>query len=140
MSAGVGPVGSMGGGDTLAALKSGSIRGSTARLKAATRLLEGSFYEEMFKAMRETVPDDGEVTGGTGGAMFTSMLDGHMAEEAALRSSDGLGAALYAHFAKALDASAPDAPGSAGAPGPAADAGVSGAGAAGASTRAEGER
>lgn len=100
---GVGPVG---GGDTLAALKSGSIHGNDARLKAATRLLEGSFYQEMFKAMRETVPDDGAVTGGTGGAMFTGMLDGQMAQEAAMRSSDGLGAALYAHFARILDGAA----------------------------------
>jgi peptidoglycan hydrolase FlgJ len=102
-------VGVVGGGDTLAALKDGSIRGTRARLKAATRLLEGSFYDEMFKAMRATVPDDGEFSGGSGGAMFTDMLDEHMAGEAALRSNNGLGSALYAHFAKSLGVSSADA-------------------------------
>jgi len=93
----------IGGGDTLAALRNGSIQGDRARLKAATRLLEGQFYEEMFKAMRETVPEGGEISGGAGEEMFSGMLDEHMSEQAALRSRSGLGAALYARFARALD-------------------------------------
>jgi peptidoglycan hydrolase FlgJ len=110
---GVGPTGR----DALTALRDGRIQGDHARLRAATRLLEGSFYQEMFKAMRETVPDGGEFSGGAGEEMFTGMLDQHMSDEAALRSANGLGAALYARFVRSLDVDA--APDDTGTPPPA---------------------
>lgn len=100
---GVGPVG---GGDALARLKSGRIKGEEARLRAATELLEGVFYQQMFMAMRSTVPEGGMMSGGQGEEMFTGLLDERMAEAAALRSDGGLGSALYRHLAGAagLDA------------------------------------
>ena len=87
-----------GGGDVLAALKSGRIQDDDARLRAAADLLESSFYEELFKAMRGTVPEGGVVSGGSGEDMFQSMMDQHVATAAAMRSEGGLGSALYRYF------------------------------------------
>lgn len=90
-----GPGGATRPADALAALRSGRIQGSEERLRVATSLLEGSFYEELFKAMRDTVPA-GE--GGSGRAMFEGLLDRSVAEAAAGRSERGIGAALYRAF------------------------------------------
>ncbi|MGI9626404.1 MAG: rod-binding protein [Longimicrobiales bacterium] len=83
----------------LAALKEGRIEGADARLKTATDLLESSFYQELFKVMRETVPEGG-MDGGAGQDIFASLLDQHVAEEAAGQSDRGIGAALYRHFSR----------------------------------------
>jgi Rod binding domain-containing protein len=77
------------------ALRDGRIQGDEARLKAAASLLESSFYQELFKAMRDTVPDTGLLSGGGGEEMFTSLLDQHLADEAAARLERGLAEALY---------------------------------------------
>ena len=84
--------------DLLADLRSGRIAGSDARLRAATTLLEATFYEELFKVMRDTVPDDGVVPSGGGQEMFESLLDQKVAESAAVASDSGLGSALYRFF------------------------------------------
>ncbi|HSW31127.1 MAG TPA: rod-binding protein [Longimicrobiales bacterium] len=102
-----GPVGGPGR-DALAALRDGRIGGAEARLRAATRLLEGTFLQELFKAMRETVPDGGAPSGGAGEDIFTGMLDQHVADAAAMRSQRGLGEALYRRFASAAGAGAPE--------------------------------
>lgn len=49
------------------------------RLRQATRDMEGVFVQQLFKAMRDTVPRDGLVEGGSGEEMFTSMLDQQLA-------------------------------------------------------------
>lgn len=90
------------GGDRLAALRDGRVRGEESRLRAAAQLLEGTFYQELFKAMRETVPEGGAMSGGAGEDMFTGLLDQHVSEAAALKSTRGLGQALYAQFASRL--------------------------------------
>jgi flagellar protein FlgJ len=82
------------GAGTLEALRAGRIDDADARLRATADLFEGVFYQELFKAMRETVPDGG-LTGGTGQDVFSSMMDQHVAESAAARASNGLGDALY---------------------------------------------
>lgn len=66
-----------------------------ARLRRATQELEGVFVQELFKAMRETVPEGGVVDGGAGEEMFTSMLDQTISAEAASGWDRGVGAALY---------------------------------------------
>lgn len=86
------------GDDLLEGLRSGSIRGDDARLEAAADLLESSFFQELFKAMRATVPDDGLTSGGRGEEIFSSLLDQHLAEVSASRSEGGVGAALYRRF------------------------------------------
>ncbi len=45
------------------------------RLRDAVGQLEGLFVQQLFQAMRETVPKDGLTDGGAGEQMFTSMLD-----------------------------------------------------------------
>lgn len=94
--------------DALSALKDGRVQGHDARLRAATRLLEGTFYQELFKAMRETVPQGGALPGGAGEEMFTSLMDQHVADAAALKSDRGIGAALYRHFSGGVTGAATD--------------------------------
>lgn len=115
---GAGPTGVR---DHLAALRDGRIQGEEARLRAATRLLEGTFYQELFKAMRETVPEGGALDGGSGEEMFTSMLDQHVSDAAALRSQRGIGQALYRHFTRSLGLGTEEAGPGAAAPSPAHD-------------------
>jgi flagellar protein FlgJ len=51
-----------------------------AKLRGAARQLTGVFAQQLFKAMRATVPqDEGVVSGGSGEEMFTGMLDEHLA-------------------------------------------------------------
>ncbi len=87
--------------DLLTQLRDGRITDPDDRLRAATQLLEGTFYQEMFKAMRGTVPEGGAISGGTGQDMFESLLDQHVADAAAGQSDRGLGSALYRHFTQA---------------------------------------
>jgi flagellar protein FlgJ len=84
----------------LDALKAGKIKGDDARLRAATDALEGAFYQELFKAMRDTIPDSGLVDGGGGEDSFTALLDEHLSEVAASQSEDGIGQALYQFFTR----------------------------------------
>ncbi len=82
--------------DPLRDLESETVERSRERLKAATTLFESTFYQELFKVMRETVPDGSMSSAGE--EVFTSMLDEHVAGEAAAQQEDGLGAALYRRF------------------------------------------
>ncbi len=84
--------------DLLTQLRNGRITDPDDRLRAATQLLEGTFYQEMFKAMRGTIPEGGAVSAGAGQDMFESLLDQHVADAAAGQSSRGLGSALYHYF------------------------------------------
>lgn len=91
----IGPTGGPGTGPvTLEALRDGRVDDPDARLRATADLLEGVFYQELFKAMRETVPDSG-LTGGNAQDVFSSIMDQHIADSAAARAVDGLGEALY---------------------------------------------
>ena len=66
-----------------------------AKLRRAAQELEGVFVQELFKAMRETVPEGGIVDGGPGEEMFSSMMDQTISSEAASGWERGIGAALY---------------------------------------------
>ncbi|MFI5309627.1 MAG: rod-binding protein [Gemmatimonadales bacterium] len=50
-----------------------------AKLKNTAKQLEGVFVQQLFKAMRETVSQDGAVEGGAGEEMFTSLSDEKLA-------------------------------------------------------------
>lgn len=79
-----------------------------ARLRKATQQLEGVFVEQLFKAMRETVPKgDGILSGGSGEEMFSSLMDAHLAAEVPGGWERGMGAALYRQLNGALDVEAP---------------------------------
>lgn len=71
-----------------------------ARLRKAAHDFEGVFLAQMFKEMRATVPAEESVPGQE---VFTEMLDDRMANEAAGRSTRGLGEALYRQLAARLD-------------------------------------
>lgn len=69
------------------------------RLVAAMRDLEGVFVQELFKAMRATVPDEGIVNRGSGEEVFTSLLDERLASLVPEAwQHDGLEAALRRQF------------------------------------------
>ncbi|HEX7241885.1 MAG TPA: rod-binding protein [Longimicrobiaceae bacterium] len=75
------------------------------RLRRSARQLEGVFAEQLLKAMRETVPRDGAVDGGTGEEMFTGMLDQSLAEALPGKWGErGLGEALFRQLRSALPA------------------------------------
>lgn len=98
---GLGPVAGPGNTDVLADLRRGRIQGEEARLRAATRLLEAFTYQELFKAMRDTIPEGGAIPGGAGREIFEALLDQHVAQAAAMGSERGLGSALYRQFVRA---------------------------------------
>lgn len=65
-----------------------------ARLREAVTQLEGVFVEQLFKAMRETVPQDGLTSGGAGEEMFTGLMDQHLAATVPAGWDHGLADAL----------------------------------------------
>jgi flagellar protein FlgJ len=65
------------------------------RLRKAASQLEGVFVEQLFKAMRETVPQDGLTSGGAGEEIFSGLMDQHLAEAVPGQWQDELGEALY---------------------------------------------
>ncbi len=66
-----------------------------AQLRQAARDLEGVFVAELFKAMRQTVPEGGLAGGGVGEEMFTGMLDQHLAPQTGASWERGIADALY---------------------------------------------
>jgi flagellar protein FlgJ len=74
-----------------------------ARLAQSVRDLEGVFVEQLFKAMRETVPDEGLTSGGSGEEMFTTLMDQHLSAEVPQTWDRGIGEALYRQLREALD-------------------------------------
>ena len=73
-----------------------------AQLRRAARDLEGVFVAELFKAMRETVPENSLFDGGAGEQMFTGMMDSHLAAQVPEGWNNGLGEALYRQLRAAL--------------------------------------
>jgi len=65
------------------------------RLRASARDLEAVFIQQMFKAMRETVPTDGLMSGGSSEEMFTTLMDQHIAGQVPDRTPSGLAEAVY---------------------------------------------
>ncbi|TVP45396.1 MAG: hypothetical protein EA350_09405 [Gemmatimonadales bacterium] len=76
------------------ALRSGQIQGDEARLRASSSLLESEFMTTLFRAMRDTVPQESP---GADGAqdIFWSMLEREVADQAAMGGGYGLGDAIH---------------------------------------------
>ncbi|MDF1506060.1 rod-binding protein [Roseisolibacter sp. H3M3-2] len=73
--------------------------GDDARLRKVARQMEGVFVQELYKAMRATVPQsEGAVGGGAGEEMFTGLMDQHLATETPHAWGRGLGEAIYQHL------------------------------------------
>ena len=67
-----------------------------AKLRNAAGQLEGLFVQQLFKSMRETVPQgEGIVSGGTGEDIFTGLLDQHVAADTPKQWERGMAEALY---------------------------------------------
>ncbi len=74
-----------------------------ARLQQAVTQLEGVFVQQLYKAMRESVPQqEGIVSGGAGEDMFTAMMDQHLAAETPKHWERGLSQALYRQLSQHL--------------------------------------
>lgn len=82
------------------------------RLGATAQQLQSVFVEQLFKAMRATVPDDGLFSGGSGEETFRSLLDQRVAElvPAQWHGEHTLGAALVRQLARALPPESAAAP------------------------------
>lgn len=76
------------------------------RLRGVVKQLEGVFVQQLYKAMRETVPNDGIANGGAGEDMFAGLLDQHLAAETPKQWKHGLGEALVEQLRPALARSA----------------------------------
>ena len=86
-----------------------------AKLKKAAQQLEGVFIQQLYKSMRDTVPQqEGIVSGGAGEEIFTGLLDQHLAAETPKHWETGLSDALYRQLRRGLpidtSAAAPAAP------------------------------
>ena len=77
------------------------------KLKQASQQLEGMFVQQLYKAMRETVPQqEGIVSGGAGEDIFTGLLDQHLAAETPKHWQGGLSDAIYRQMRRGLPADA----------------------------------
>jgi len=74
-----------------------------AELMKACASMEAQFVNYLFKAMRETIPDDGFIPKGPGEKMYTSMLDLQLAENLCQNGGIGLASVLYEQLADAED-------------------------------------
>ena len=76
-------------------------------MKTASQL-EGMFVQQLYKAMRETVPQqEGIVSGGAGEDIFTGLLDQHLAAETPKQWEHGIAQALYQQLRHGPPADAP---------------------------------
>jgi flagellar protein FlgJ len=71
-------------------------------LRKASHDLEGVFVNELFKAMRETVPQDGIFSSDPGRDLFAGMLDERLAALYGQRAQGGIGEALYRQLSRRL--------------------------------------
>ncbi len=81
-----------------------------ADLKKVAGQLEGVFVQQLFKAMRDSVPQqEGIVSGGSGEDIFNSLMDEHLAAETPKHWEGGLGDALYRQLRSLSGLAAPTA-------------------------------
>lgn len=73
------------------------------KLKQASHDLEGLFVNELFKAMRATLPEEGGILGSAPGQdLFQGMMDEKLAAMYATKSNHGIGDALYRQLSRRL--------------------------------------
>lgn len=78
-----------------------------AKLKKAAQQLEGVFVQQLYKSMRDSVPQqEGIVSGGAGEDIFTGLLDQHLAAETPKHWKGGLSDALVRQLRRGLSSDA----------------------------------
>jgi peptidoglycan hydrolase FlgJ len=77
-------------------------RDDRAQLRALARQFQGVFMNQMFQAMRQSVPEGGFIEKTAGEDMFTSLLDDKLSSLAAARMRNGLTEALYRQLCRRL--------------------------------------
>jgi Rod binding domain-containing protein len=87
---------------SLAKLGAAPVPDRRDQLHKLSRQLEGVFLNQLFQAMRASVPQEGLLTQNPGQEMFTQMFDERMAAEAADHMKHGLSEALYRQLAGRL--------------------------------------
>lgn len=87
---------------TVAALAGRPAPDRQEQLHRLSRQLEGVFLNQLFQAMRASVPQEGLLSQNPGEQLFTQMLDERMAAEAAEHMPHGLSEALYRQLAGRL--------------------------------------
>lgn len=82
-------------------------------LRETAKQLEGLFVQQLFKAMRETVPQqDGIVSANAGEDMFTGLMDQHLAAETPNQWEGGLAESVYRQLRGRLAAAPSPSPSS----------------------------
>ncbi len=72
------------------------------RLREASATLEGVFLQQLFQAMRATIPEGSGAAPSEGEKMFTGMLDEQLSQVTAARSTRGIGEAIYQQLSRHL--------------------------------------
>jgi Rod binding domain-containing protein len=80
------------------------LAGEHQRLREAAHQFEGVFIAQLFREMRATIPTD---EAAPGQELFTGLLDETIANQAAERSTRGIGEALYRQLAARIGPAAP---------------------------------
>lgn len=93
-----------------ASLERGRAAAADPKLRHAAQQLEGAFVEQLFKAMRETVPEGGLMHGGGGEEIFSSLMDQHLAAEVPASWENGIGAAIVRQLRGASAPAEPSTP------------------------------
>lgn len=83
------------------------------KLRETAKELEGLFVQQLFKAMRDTVPQqDGIVSANAGEDMFTGLMDQHLAAETPSQWEGGLAESVYRQLRGRIAATTPQSPSS----------------------------
>lgn len=72
------------------------------QVRKLSQQLEAVFINQLFQAMRASVPKDEVLGNAPGQEMFTAMMDERLANESAQRLERGLGENLYRQLARRL--------------------------------------
>ncbi len=81
--------------------------GKDAQLRKVAQQLEGVFVQQLYQAMRQTVPEEGFAGGGSAEQTFTGLMDERVAADTPRQWSHGLTEALYRQLKAAGAAHAP---------------------------------
>ena len=73
-----------------------------AQVRKLSQQLEAVFINQLFQAMRASVPQDKVLGNAPGQEVFTSLMDQRLADQAAEKLQRGLGESLYRQLARRL--------------------------------------